>query len=83
MEVLRHMDNIQFLFHNNRYICRSMSNMATDMTLLVYFLYPETAGRTLEDIDRIFVNHVPLLILSARSRSFNRRMRKSDGTVAL
>ncbi|KAH4240525.1 hypothetical protein HBI05_109330 [Parastagonospora nodorum] len=29
---------------------------------IVYFLYPETAGRTLEDIDRIFVGHAPLLI---------------------
>jgi hypothetical protein len=28
----------------------------------VYFLYPETAGRTLEDIDRIFVGDTPLLI---------------------
>lgn len=29
---------------------------------LVYFFYPETAGRTLEDIDRIFVGDTPLLI---------------------
>ncbi|KAH7413950.1 general substrate transporter [Phaeosphaeria sp. MPI-PUGE-AT-0046c] len=29
---------------------------------IVYFLYPETAGRTLEDIDRIFVGDTPLLI---------------------
>ncbi|KAH5306592.1 hypothetical protein HBI42_088090 [Parastagonospora nodorum] len=29
---------------------------------IVYFLYPETAGRTLGDIDRIFVGHAPLLI---------------------
>jgi hypothetical protein len=28
----------------------------------VYFFYPETAGRTLEDIDRIFVGDTPLLI---------------------
>lgn len=28
----------------------------------MYFLYPETAGRTLEDIDRIFVGETPLLI---------------------
>jgi hypothetical protein len=28
----------------------------------VYLFYPETAGRTLEDIDRIFVGETPLLI---------------------
>ncbi|KAF2024133.1 general substrate transporter [Setomelanomma holmii] len=29
---------------------------------IVYFFYPETAGRTLEDIDRIFHGQTPLLI---------------------
>lgn len=28
----------------------------------MYFFYPETAGRTLEDIDRIFVGDTPLFI---------------------
>ncbi|KAH7071184.1 general substrate transporter [Paraphoma chrysanthemicola] len=34
----------------------------TNDMIAVYFLYPETAGRTLEDIDRIFHGHTPLLI---------------------
>lgn len=32
------------------------------LILAVYFFYPETAGRTLEDIDRYFTGHAPLLV---------------------
>ena len=28
----------------------------------MFFFYPETAGRTLEDIDRLYVGETPLLI---------------------
>lgn len=28
----------------------------------MYLFYPETAGRSLEDIDRVFVGHTPLLV---------------------
>jgi hypothetical protein len=39
----------------------------------VYFLYPETAGRTLEDIDRIFVGDTPLLIFRDREAIAEKR----------
>jgi hypothetical protein len=29
---------------------------------IVYFFYPETAGRTLEDLDRYFASDAPLLV---------------------
>jgi hypothetical protein len=64
MEILHHMDGLQFLFRPHWYAPRDsffylFPNISHDA---VYFLYPETAGRTLEDIDRIFVGDTPLLI---------------------
>lgn len=32
------------------------------LTPTVYFFYPETAGRTLEDLDRYFAGDAPLLV---------------------
>jgi hypothetical protein len=39
----------------------------------VYFFYPETAGRTLEDIDRIFVGDTPLLIFRDKEAIASKR----------
>ncbi|KAH7066023.1 general substrate transporter [Paraphoma chrysanthemicola] len=49
-------ENLQWRF----YIIWTIFNFS--FIPIVYFLYPETAGRTLEDIDRIFHGHTPLLI---------------------
>ncbi|KAF2787031.1 general substrate transporter [Melanomma pulvis-pyrius CBS 109.77] len=49
-------ENLQWRF----YIIWTVFNFAFIPT--VYFLYPETAGRTLEDVDRYFAGHAPLLV---------------------
>ncbi|KAH7119825.1 general substrate transporter [Dendryphion nanum] len=40
---------------------------------IVYFLYPETAGRTLEDIDRFFAGHAPLLVYKDKEAISSKR----------
>ena len=43
---------------------------------IVYFLYPETAGRTLEDMDRFFREDPPLLVCFDRDACSKRRPKK-------
>ncbi|KAI1340981.1 general substrate transporter [Xylariaceae sp. FL0016] len=43
---------------------------------IVYFLYPETAGRTLEDIDRFFQENQEVLIHRDRDAKISRRPQK-------
>ena len=40
---------------------------------IVYFLYPETSGRTLEDMDRFFREDPPLLVLRDKGATSKRR----------
>jgi hypothetical protein len=40
---------------------------------IVYFLYPETAGRSLEDIDRFFHGEAPLLVFRDKEAIASRR----------
>jgi hypothetical protein len=39
----------------------------------VYFFYPETAGRSLEDIDRFFHGKAPLLVFKDKEAIASRR----------
>ena len=43
---------------------------------IVYFLYPETAGRTLEDMDRYFTEDPPLLVFKDKTATSKRRPSK-------
>ncbi|KZM19095.1 substrate-specific transmembrane transporter [Ascochyta rabiei] len=40
---------------------------------IVYFLYPETAGRTLEDLDRYFAGDAPLLVFKDKEAIASKR----------
>ncbi|KAF2110201.1 general substrate transporter [Lophiotrema nucula] len=40
---------------------------------IVYFLYPETAGRSLEDIDRFFAGRAPLLVFTDKEAISSKR----------
>lgn len=40
---------------------------------IVYFFYPETAGRTLEDIDRFFTENQDILIFRDKDATSNKR----------
>lgn len=40
---------------------------------IVYFLYPETAGRTLEDLDRYFAGDAPLLVFKDKEAVASKR----------
>lgn len=40
---------------------------------IVYFLYPETAGRTLEDIDRLYAGPTPLLLFRDKEATSSKR----------
>ena len=42
----------------------------------MYFFYPETAGRTLEDIDRYFTGHAPLLVFMDKEAIQEKRPEK-------
>lgn len=42
----------------------------------VYFFYPETAGRTLEDIDRYFTGHCPLFVFTDKEAIQEKRPEK-------
>ena len=52
--------NFAFIPIGKRYISYPPPHSSNTST--VYFFYPETAGRSLEDIDRVFVGNTPLLI---------------------
>lgn len=39
----------------------------------MYFLYPETAGRSLEDIDRLYAGQTPLLIFRDKEATSSKR----------
>lgn len=39
----------------------------------MYFLYPETAGRTLEDLDRYFAGDAPLLVFKDKEAIASKR----------
>lgn len=39
----------------------------------MYLFYPETAGRSLEDIDRFFAGHAPLLVFKDREAIAEKR----------
>ena len=42
----------------------------------VYFFYPETAGRTLEDLDRYFAGDAPLLVFRDKEAIASKRPEK-------
>ena len=43
---------------------------------IVYFLCPETAGRSLEDLDRFFVGDAPVLIIKDKDAIYHKRPEK-------
>lgn len=43
---------------------------------IVYFFYPETAGRTLEDLDRYFAGDAPLLVFKDKEVIASHRPQK-------
>lgn len=43
---------------------------------IVYFFYPETAGRTLEDLDRYFAGDAPLLVFKDKEAIASKRPTK-------
>ena len=45
---------------------------------IVYLLYPETAGRTLEDLDRIFRDQPPVLIFRDKVAISSKRPRELE-----
>jgi hypothetical protein len=47
-------------------------NLSSDKAL-VYFFYPETAGRTLEDLDRFFMSDAPLLVFRDKEAIASKR----------
>lgn len=46
------------------------------LIVIVYFFYPETAGRTLEDLDRYFAGDAPLLVFRDKEVIASKRPEK-------
>ncbi|KAF2816866.1 uncharacterized protein BDZ99DRAFT_564694 [Mytilinidion resinicola] len=53
------------------YIIWTVFNAA--FVLIVYFLYPETADRSLEDLDRFFAGNAPLFVWQDKDAIANKR----------
>lgn len=67
------MDHLQLLIHPDRYANTPCSPTPRSNTIAVYFLYPETAGRSLEDIDRLYAGQTPLLIFKDKEATSSKR----------
>lgn len=75
-------ENLQWRFYiiwtvfNFAFIPTGMLQIAAPKILsnfTVFFFYPETAGRTLEDIDRFFAGHCPLLVFKDKEAIAEKR----------
>jgi hypothetical protein len=51
-------------------------NLQPPLTTTVYLFYPETAGRTLEDLDRYFAGDAPLLVFKDKEVISSKRPSK-------
>ena len=78
MAFLHHLVCIQLCIHSNRYVTQSPPNLVFFIVthLPVYFFYPETAGRTLEDLDRYFAGDAPLFVFRDKEAIASKRPEK-------
>jgi hypothetical protein len=78
LALLHHLGRFQLLFHPNWFesLPTTPTYTQTNTLPLVYFLYPETAGRSLEDIDRFFHGEAPLLVFRDKEAIASRRPEK-------
>jgi hypothetical protein len=72
MEVLHYLDHIQLRLHSYWYFYPHLDQDNTN-GVAVYLFYPETAGRSLEDIDRFFAGHAPLLVFKDKEAVAEKR----------
>jgi hypothetical protein len=75
MAVLHHLDHIQLRIHSYWYFYPRFDQDITNDGA-VYLFYPETAGRSLEDIDRFFAGHAPLLVFKDKEAIAEKRPQK-------
>jgi hypothetical protein len=72
VEVLHHLDYFQLRIYSYRYVFYRPGCQIPD-SLLVYLFYPETAGRSLEDIDRFFAGNAPLFVFKDKEAIAEKR----------
>jgi hypothetical protein len=48
---------------------------------IIHFFYPETAGRSLEEVDLLFTSDSPFV--SKNMAEYNRRVAEADGSIAV